>query len=305
MDRRLQHLNCLRYFEAAARLGSYSKAGQELFVTQAAVSQKLRQLESELDCKLFTRKGRDMVLTTEGKRLHEKVSQAFGLIVEGLNSTQNEPVEGMLSVITTPSFASRWLMPRLWKFSKDYPQTLIRIRSHVDPQAALLDEVDVVIGEIDVERRDEAVISEFLFNEPVFPVCSPELVKSMTLTDPAQLTRCWLIRGIRNHRFSWEKWFEKANVPLNSDVFQWMEVETYDMGLNAVIAGHGVCPGTDSLAGDFIERGLLVKPFDISLPQALEYSALYHAKSIRRSRIAVFTQWLKQEAMAYQNKESV
>lgn len=138
MDRRLQHLNCLRYFEAAARLGSYSKAGQELFVTQAAVSQKLRQLESELDCKLFTRKGRDMVLTTEGKRLHEKVSQAFGLIVEGLNSTQNEPVEGVLSVITTPSFASRWLMPRLWKFSKDYPQTLIRIRSHVDPQAALL-----------------------------------------------------------------------------------------------------------------------------------------------------------------------
>ncbi|MEZ9423501.1 LysR substrate-binding domain-containing protein [Vibrio lentus] len=302
MDKRLQYLSGLRYFEAAARLGSYSKAGQELFVTQAAVSQKLRQLEDELGCKLFIRKGRDMVLTTEGKRLCGKVSQAFELIVEGLNATQNEPVEGVLSVATTPSFASRWLMPKLWKFSKKYPETLIRISSNINPREALLGEADIAIGEISPETSDESLVSEFLFHEPVFPVCSPELAKSMKLMHPAQITQCWLIRGLHNHHFSWEQWFKKANVKLEGEVFQWMEVETLDMGLNAVIAGHGVCPGTDSLTGDFIERGLLVKPFDISLSPGIEYSAIYHANSIRRARIAVFTKWLKQEALIQQQK---
>ncbi|MGX9522783.1 LysR substrate-binding domain-containing protein [Vibrio mediterranei] len=302
MDKRLQYLSGLRYFEAAARLGSYSKAGQELFVTQAAVSQKLRQLEGELGCKLFIRKGRDMVLTTEGKRLYGKVSQAFELIVEGLNATQNEPIEGVLSVATTPSFASRWLMPKLWKFSKEYPETLIRINSNISPREALLGEADIAIGEISPESIDESLISEFLFDEPVFPVCSPELAKSMKLMHPAQITQCWLIRGFHNHHFSWEQWFKKANVKLEGEVFQWMEVETLDMGLNAVVAGHGVCPGTDSLAGDFIERGLLVKPFDISLSPGIEYSAIYHANSIRRARISVFTKWLKQEALIQQQK---
>ncbi|MDN3611428.1 LysR substrate-binding domain-containing protein [Vibrio ostreicida] len=302
MDKRLQHLSCLRYFEAAARLGSYSKAGQELFVTQAAVSQKLRQLENALGCKLFARQGRSMLLTTEGKKLHKKVSQAFELIVEGLNSTQDEPVEGVLSVATTPSFASRWLMPRLWKFSKEHPETLIRISANMNPREALTKEVDIGIGELSAEGSDGSLVSEFLFDEPVFPVCSPELAKSMKLTHPSQLIHCWLIRGIRTHHFSWEAWFKAANVQLEGNIIQWMEVETFDMGLNAVIAGHGVCPGTDSLAGDFIERGLLVKPFDISLSSGVEYSAVYQANSIRRSRIAVFTKWLKREALLHQNK---
>ncbi|QUM80311.1 LysR family transcriptional regulator [Moritella sp. 5] len=301
MDKRLHYLSNLRYLEAAARLGSYSKAGYELCVTQAAVSQKLRQLEVELGCKLFIRKGRDMVLTAEGKRLYEKVSQAFEIITEGLNATQPEPIAGVLSVATTPSFASRWLMPRLWKFSMEYPETLIRISSSIKPKVGLAGEVDIAIGEVG-SNDDSSLVREHLFDEPVFPVCSPELANNMKLTEPKHLLDCWLIKGIRNHHFSWEEWFQKANVDINKRAFQCMEVETLDMGLNAVIAGHGVCPGTDSLAGDFIERGLLVKPFDISLLPGVEYSAVYHSGSIRKSRISVFIKWLKKEALIHQYK---
>ncbi|KJY93588.1 MULTISPECIES: LysR substrate-binding domain-containing protein [Vibrio] len=299
MDKRLHFLSNIRYFEAAARWESYSRAAQELCVTQAAVSQKLRQLEEALGCKLFIRQGRDMVLTGEGQRLYTKVSSAFETLIEGLNATQPEPIEGVLSVATSPSFAARWLMPRLWKFSLEYPETLIRISSAMAPKVALTSEIDVAIGEVNF--HEEGIVREMLFNEAVFPVCSPSLARDMKLTHPEQLLKCWLIKGIRSHHFSWESWFAKANVDISQRACEWMEVDTLDMGINAVIAGHGVCPGTDSLAGDFIERGLLVKPFDIELDNGIEYVASYHSNSIRKARISVFVQWLKREALQHAN----
>ncbi|RKF18716.1 LysR family transcriptional regulator [Alginatibacterium sediminis] len=296
MNSELRHLSALRYFEAAARLGSYSKAALELSITQAAVSQRLRQLEDELACKLFVRKGRNMLLTAEGLRLYETVSVAFKSIVDGLNATQAEPIEGVLSVVTSPSFASRWLMPRLWRFSLAFPKTPIRVSSSNQPNIDLSGDFDIAIGEVNCKIDDTLLTCQQLFDEPVFPVCSPELAKSMKLSQPDQLLKCWLVSNISSHHFSWEEWFKKAGVVVDDSVFNWMEVETFDMGINAVVAGHGVCAGTDSLAGDFIERGLLVKPFDISLSPGVEYSAVYHADSIRKSRILVFVDWLKAEA---------
>jgi len=300
MDRRLTFLNHLRYFETAAKFASYSRAADELCVTQAAVSQKLRQLEQELGCKLFIRKGRDMVLTSEGRGLYEKVSQAFDIITEGLNATQPEPVAGVLCVATTPSIASRWLIPRLWKFSIEHADIPIRISSSVEPSIELSGDIDIAIGELRNIDNNDSLIREHLFNDPFFPVCSPELANSLKLSEPEQLLKCWLIKGIRSHHFSWETWFKKAGVDISHTPFQWMEVETLDMGLSAVMAGHGVCAGTDSLAGDFIERGLLVKPFDIEITPGVEYSATYHRDSIRKARISVFVNWLKKEAKAHQ-----
>ncbi|MCZ4339275.1 LysR substrate-binding domain-containing protein [Shewanella colwelliana] len=296
MGKRLRNLNNLLYFEAAVRLGSYSKAGQEYSVTQAAVSQKMRQLEGELNCKLFIRKGREMVPTLEGARLYQHVYEGLVQIDRGLSATQAEPVEGGLSVATTPAFASRWLMPRLWKFSKDFPEIHIRIKSCLDPKIDLSTDNDIAIGELSYNRVDTDIIRELLFNEPVFPVCSTELARDIGLTKPAQLLDCWLIKGFHNHHFSWEEWFKKAKVDTDNHVVQWMEVETFDMGLNTIIAGHGVCLSTDCLAGDFIERGLLVKPFDIHLSPGIEYSVIHHINSIRKARISVFIRWLKQEA---------
>ena len=122
MDNRLRHLSGLRYFEVAARLSNYSKAAEELFVTQAAVSQKIRQLEEQLGCKLFIRKGRAMTLTHEGHTLFRHVSDGFQEVLLGLNKIQSEPIQGLLVVRSPPSFASRWLLPRLWKFSVKHPE---------------------------------------------------------------------------------------------------------------------------------------------------------------------------------------
>jgi len=296
MDHRLRYLNGLRYFEAAARLKSYSRAAEELCVSQAAVSQKLRQLEEQLRCKLFYRKGREMQLSSEGKRLYDQVSHGFQHIVSGLNAINTEPLNGILNVNTTPSFAAKWLMPRLWRFSVEHPDIPIRVNSTVNMLSILENDADLAIGEQNLPTNNpDHYQCEVLMEEPIYPVCSPELVKNMNITQPKDLLDCWFVKGVHNHHFSWESWFNKAKVQHDDLALQWIEVSTLDMGLNAVIAGHGVCPGTDSLTKDFIERGLLVKPFNIELTPGIKSAAVYNQNSARIARITVFIEWLKRE----------
>ncbi|MFB1000275.1 MAG: LysR family transcriptional regulator, partial [Colwellia sp.] len=121
MDQRLKYLNALRTFESAARHKSYTIAAKELFVSQAAVSQQVRQLEQVLSVKLFIRSGRKMLLTESGDSLFASTHQALSLLVKGLNSIQNEDVAGDLTITSTQAFCSLWLMPRLFRFSQLYP----------------------------------------------------------------------------------------------------------------------------------------------------------------------------------------
>ncbi|OLQ85975.1 hypothetical protein BIY21_18590 [Vibrio ponticus] len=209
MDKRLRYLAALRYFEVAARYQSYSKAADELCVSQAAVSQTIRRLEEDLACKLFVRKGRHMALTAKGETLLCHVSKGFEQVLSGLNKIQNEPLEGLLKVSVPPSFASRWLLPRLWKFSLMYPGIPIRIITTCEA-------LDIQHGEVDV-------------------------------------------------------------------------------AMSAVIAGHGACLASDSITADFIERGLLVKPFDLPLSPGIQFHLFTLDESARRERINAFTTWLKNE----------
>ena len=127
MDKRLKHLNALRTFESAARHKSYTKAAEELYVSQAAVSQQMRQLEQVLSIKLFIRSGRKMLLTQSGESLYVSTHQALNLLVKGLNSIQTEEVAGDLTITSTQAFCSLWLMPRLYKFSQQHPDINVRI----------------------------------------------------------------------------------------------------------------------------------------------------------------------------------
>jgi LysR family transcriptional regulator, glycine cleavage system transcriptional activator len=294
MDNRLRHLSGLRYFEVAARLSSYSKAAEELFVSQAAVSQKIRQLEEQLGCKLFMRKGREMALTQEGRTLFQHVSGGFKEIVVGLNKIQSEPLQGVIVVRSPPSFASRWLLPRLWKFSVKHPEIPIKILTGCDTPNLKHGEIDVAIRQGEDLCVEQGLALEMLFNEPLYPFCSPELANSLKFTLPEQLLKCWLIQ-FKGGCFPWEEWFRQANIPMQDTTVQWMEVETFDMGLTTVMAGHGICLATDSLAGDFIERGLLVKPFNIGMTPGIQVNLCFDPSSPRKERIAAFTEWLHEE----------
>jgi LysR family glycine cleavage system transcriptional activator len=293
MDNRLRYLSALRFFESASRLKSYSKAAEELCVTQAAISQKLRQLEERLGCKLFIRRGREMLLTDKGQILQKHVNDGFKNIITGLNMIQNEPLEGVLNVSAPRSFSTRWLMPRLWKFTMEFPHVPIRVQTvrEIDIRHT---ETDVLIwqGDENVEHLD--LDQETLFEEDIYPYCSPQLAESMKFDSPEQLLNCWLI-DFHSASFSWEQWFRNANVSAKREGIQWMEVSTFDMAINAVVAGHGACLATESISADFVERGLLVKPFNIGLNPGIRYSVISDPSSSRVLRVNAFKSWLQKE----------
>jgi LysR family transcriptional regulator, glycine cleavage system transcriptional activator len=293
MDKRLRHLALLRCFEAAARLQSYSKAALELSVSQAAVSQQIRSLEQHLGVKLFSREGRAMLLTTQGKNLLESVSQAFSLLTAGFDRIQSEPEDGVLTVTASPSFCSRWLVPRLWQFSSLYPNISVRALASARYEDVRHNDIDVAIrqGEMQVNN----VHQETLLIDPVFPVCSPAMAKQMKLNSPESICSCWLVEAVNPGHFSWKNWFELAGVTMKPGQLNWIEVTTWEMGINAVLSGHGICLTSACIAGDMLEAGLLVKPFDIQIEPGIRFSLLFDEASPRLARIMAFSNWLKTE----------
>lgn len=295
MDKRLRHIALLRCFDAAARHQSYSLAAQELSITQAAVSQQIRNLEEHLQVKSFSRQGRSMRLTKQGSTLSESVGKAFSELSLGFDRIQIEPEVGVLTVTASPSFCSRWLVPRLWRFSTLHPGVQVRALASAQYEDVRHSDIDVVIrqGEMQVDN----VHQETLFIDPVFPICSPKVYEEEQLTSPERINQCWLVEAIGDGRsgFSWKDWFELAGVPVDPQCYNWMEVTTWEMGINAVLSGHGIFLTSGCMAQNLIESGALVKPFDIQIEPGLRFSLLYDEESPRIARIKVFTDWLKGE----------
>ncbi|MGO4894718.1 LysR substrate-binding domain-containing protein [Flavobacterium sp. W21_SRS_FM6] len=295
MDKRLRHIALLRCFDAAARHQSYSLAADELAITQAAVSQQIRNLEAHLQVKLFTRQGRAMQLTKQGSTLLESVGKAFSELSLGFDRIQVEPQAGIITVTASPSFCSRWLVPRLWKFSVLYPDIQVRALASAQYEDVRHSDIDVAIrqGEMQVTK----VHQETLLLDPVFPICSPRVYQEEQLSSPEKINQCWLVEAIGAGRsgFSWKDWFKLAGVPVDPSCYNWMEVTTWEMGINAVLSGHGIFLTSACMAQDLIESGALIKPFDIQIEPGLRFSLLYDEESPRMARIKVFTQWLKSE----------
>lgn len=293
MDKRLRHLPLLRCFEAAARAGSYSRAADELAITQAAVSQQIRNLEEALGCKLFYREGRSMKLTKAGAILSMHTVEAFKTLSSGFDRLCAEPLDGTLTVTTAQSFSSLWLVPRLWKFSIEHPNIKVRIIASTQFEDLKHSDIDLAIRQADDVKTD--VYQELLLVDQVYPVCSPQLVEDVDLTYPEQILQCWLVEAIDRDRFSWQYWFDAADINVDAEKLNWIEVTTWEMAINAVMAGHGMCIAAGCMTQDWIDKGLLVKPFDINIEPGVKYTLLYDQESPRLERIRAFAGWLKQE----------
>ncbi|MDP5039743.1 MAG: LysR family transcriptional regulator, partial [Paraglaciecola sp.] len=240
MDKRLRHIALLRCFDAAARHQSYSLAADELAITQAAVSQQIRNLEAHLQVKLFSRQGRAMQLTKQGSTLLESVGKAFSELSLGFDRIQVEPQAGVITVTASPSFCSRWLVPRLWKFSVLYPDIQVRALASAQYEDVRHSDIDVAIRQ--GEKQVNNVHQETLLLDPVFPICSPRVYQEEQLSSPEKINQCWLVEAIGAGRsgFSWKDWFKLAGVPVDPSCYNWMEVTTWEMGINAVLSGHGI-----------------------------------------------------------------
>ncbi len=291
-------LDLLRGFEAAARHLSFTKAGEELFLTQSAVSRQIKELEEQLGVPLFQRRHRSLSLTEAGQQFYAAAAQMLTTMraaTERLraHSGRRRP----LSVTTTHSFAALWLIPRLAGFTRAHPEVDVRITADTRVQDLERDGLDVAIRHGPASLAGPHAVR--LFGERVFPVCSPKLLqdRKRPLKIPGDLKNHVLLQyddpDGRHPWLHWKTWLEVEGIadlrPAGTLAFS-----GYEQIIPAAIAGHGVALGRTPLVRDLMSAGDLVAPFKSSADPARAYFAIVSKNAGTRPEVAAFVKWLKE-----------
>ena len=289
---RLPPLNALRAFEAAARLGSFSKAADAIFVTHGAVSRAVRQLEDDLGQPLFRRTTRSVTLTATGETYAHEVRSILNRLSRATERARAQGEEGALNISTLDSFASMWLLPRLRGFRKSHPGIDVRLSTAWELVNFVNDDIDIALryGTGQYENLE----ADFLMDEDLFPVCSPELFKGPhPLIIPQDLQHHELIHDV--FIVDWKMWLTAAGIE-NIDATRGASYESSDLAIRAAIQGDGVALGRSKLVEDDIMAGRLIRPFDLSLSPSYAYYAVYPPGALETPKIRAFRDWIIAEA---------
>lgn len=291
MNPRLPPLNALRSFECAARHLSFTRAAEELHVTQAAVSHQVKALEDFLGFKLFRRLNKSLLLTDAGQTYGPALSEAFEQVRQATRRVMSSHDHGPLTVSVLPSFASSWLVPRLGRFRQAHPD----IDLLIDPNPA---PVDLERGSVDVAIRYGAgdypgLHCEKLMTEDLFPVCAPQLLQGQHPIRGADDLRHAQLLHDDDHSH-WRAWITAAGVK-GVDVSRGTIFTDSSMLLRAAMEGQGVAIARSVLVADALASGTLVRPFELSMSTRFAYFALCLAERAEQPKIARFRDWLVEE----------
>ncbi|MBQ4851490.1 transcriptional regulator GcvA [Pseudoalteromonas sp. MMG013] len=288
MSRRLPPLNALKAFEAAARHLSFTKAAEELFVTQAAVSHQIKILEEHLGLKLFLRKNRSLLLTEEGQGYFLDIKEIFSQLIDSTEKLLARGAKGSITVSLTPSFAIQWLVPRLSQFNELHPEIDVRIKAQDHDENSLTDDVDVAIyyG----RGHWSGVQTHKLHTEYLVPLCSPLLLSGPKPLDQASdLEHHTLLHDMT--RRAWKAWMKTAGVR-NVQVNQGPIFSHSSMVLQAAIHGQGVALGNSVLAKPDLDAGRLIIPFSHSLESKNAYYLVLRESQAELGKIVSFKDWM-------------
>jgi LysR family transcriptional regulator, glycine cleavage system transcriptional activator len=300
MSFRLAGLASLRVFEAAARHLSFTRAAGELGLTPAAVSSQIRVLERQVGAPLFWRTSRNMRLTRQGVILIGAVTEALLIVDEAAaRIASSSSGSRTLTVTTSPSFAAKWLVPRLQRFREACAE--IDVRIHVSEQLVDFSQDDADVAIRFGNGSYPGMRSERLFGESVFPVCAPLLQQGDNpLMRPSDLRHHTLIHLDWQAQFDawpdWRMWLLAAGVD-GVDHTRGVHFSLTSLALQAAVDGQGVALGNTSLVGDDLAAGRLVKPFSFALELGPNFA--YHLIAPQRSAdepiIKAFRDWVFSE----------
>jgi LysR family glycine cleavage system transcriptional activator len=291
MPRSLPPLNAVRVFEVAARRGSFARAADELNITPAAVSQQVRHLEAQIGTPLFHRRGRGLELTRHGAEYAESLAVALDRMATATERVKTANRPDLLTVSTTPSFASKWLVPRLVDFQNGHPEVDVRL-------AASNSLVDLVREDVDVAVRYGSghwpqVSAHLLMRTELFPVCSPRLFEGdRPLREPSDLRHHTMLHLTTDE---WPRWLEAAGIP-ELDSSRGPRFGDAGLLIGAAAAGHGVALGQRVLVADDLAAGRLVAPFRITLPSELAYFVVTPSAEVESPKVKAFVSWLRKAA---------
>jgi LysR family glycine cleavage system transcriptional activator len=294
MATRLPPMNTLRAFEAAARHLSFTLAAEELHITQAAVSHQIKVLEQALGVRLFRRLNRAIRLTEEGQEFVGEVRKALNHLATAVENLAAPDAGGPLTISVLPSFASKWLVPRLGRFRDKHPEIDVRISPSIVLTDFQRDDVDLVVRYGKGEY--EGLHSVRLMTEDIFPVCSPALQEGPNaLSKPEDLRHHTLLHD--DAYIDWTMWLLVAGVK-GVDPRQGPFFTDSALVIQAAVEGQGVALARGALAAGDIAAGRLVKPFDIAISAENAYYVLSPKATSHHPKIAAFREWLLEEAAA-------
>src|SRR3984893_4021080 len=292
MLRRLPPLNALTAFEAAARSESFTRAAEELCVTQGAVSQQVKALEATLGVKLFNRERQRLVITEAGREYLAVVRDALDRIAVGTERLVQHQTSGVLTVSTSPDFAAKWLVHRLGRFAETHPDIDLRV-------SATMHHVDFVREDVDVAGRPgdgdwEGLHVQRLCVEQLFAVCSPKLAAGrQRLAKPSDVLKFPLLH--LDARKEWITWLEAAGGGA-ADISRGPVMNRASMLIDAAVDGQGIALARTALAAwDLINRRL-VRPFELTLALSKTYWIVCPKATSTLPKIATFRGWLLAEA---------
>jgi LysR family glycine cleavage system transcriptional activator len=312
MSNRLPPLNALRAFEAAARHLSVKKAAIELNVTPAAVSHQIRMLEDYLGVQLFHRYNRALELTDAARASLPKLREGFDCLVQAVERLRSHVSGGVLTVSAAPSFAARWLMPRLHRFIAAHPEVDVRVsarmrRVSVDGKGdvaeratveAWLDDSDIAI--LYGRGNYPSLWVRKLLDLTITPICSPQLLQGdHPIKSGADLAHHMLLHDDTGDLYDnepfWDVWLREAGVK-GVDPRRGPHFSHAVLAFEAAIDAVGVVASMPVLAAEDLAAGRLVTPLDLRLPLASAYYLVCHESASTRPAVALFRDWLLEEA---------
>lgn len=296
---RLPSLDLLKGFEAAARLLSFTRAAGELHLTQSAISRQIIDLESQLGVALFHRRHRSLSLTEAGQQLYPAAAQVLATMRTATDRLRALGGRRGLSVTTTHSFASLWLIPRLAAFSRSHPDIDVRMTADSRLQDLARDGIDVAIRYSPPSLAGPGAVR--LFGESVFPVCSPALARNAQrpLKEVADLRHHVMLQiDDPDGMYPWLSWASWLEVAGAADVRPAgrLVLNSYEQIVQAAIAGNGVALGRSPLVRDALRARQLVAPFKLKGETTRAFFAIAAAESRARAEVAAFLDWLVEEA---------
>ena len=292
-------LNSLRAFEAAARHLSFQNAAEELSVTPGAISQQIKKLEDILQTPLFHRDSRAVTLTEAGRVLRPDLSRGFESLDEAVQQVKQSAEHQHITVSMTPSFAAKWLVPRLEKWTAQQPNVDVRISASFGLANFGPDGVD--LGVRFGSGNYDGLTSALLLKESFVVVCSPIFIDgSKQIKTPEDLHDHTLIHvsGPQGTPGTdWQEWLKSAGVD-GIDTSRGLVFDDTAVAILAAIGGQGVLLSRRALVEDDIAAGRLALPFDLDLPLEFAWRIVAPEGKLKRPEVSAFRDWLLSEAQS-------
>lgn len=295
MRRKIPPTQALICFESSARHESFTKAAEELSLTQSAVCRQIANLEEFLDIQLFRRTRRGVKLTDAGQTYSRRIASRLDAVERDTLSVMGNQGTATLELALVPTFGTQWLLPRLGGFLKQHPQITVNLTNRTRPFLFADTEFDAAIYFGDGEWSGTQ--THFLMKESPIPVCSPALIAPQQQLSPEQIANLPLLQQT-TRPYAWRQWFAAVEMRVEHDL-NGTRLELFSMLAQAAMHGLGVALIPPFLIRQELADGRLISPCERSFDSASSYFLVIPERKAESAALLVFRDWLTGEAERY------